>query len=50
MWDQEIVEIGLCGVLIGYLVLFMLYINDVVFSVICLFDMGVVGYLVVSLL
>lgn len=42
------VEIGLCVVLTGYLVLSILYINDVVDSVLCLIDMGVFGYLVVS--
>lgn len=34
----------------GYLVLSMFYINDVVISVICFIDMGVVFYFVVMLL
>lgn len=47
--DLEMVEIVIKVVQIGYMVLFMLYINDVLQIIVCLMNMGIVFYNIISL-
>lgn len=44
--DKEIVDMVIRAVIIGYLVLFIIYINDVLSVVMRLVDMGIENFLI----